>query len=100
MRLTRSLFQIYVVKSPSVLTKATIGLSGFWIEVKTVGKGAIVKGSRISDVGRFESVRDVALSTKVFGVRLPVDIEEQVKAKGHEWVREVLRRALGEESSD
>jgi hypothetical protein len=75
-------------------------LSGFWIEDKSVSKDVIVKGARISEVGRFESIRDVALSTKVFGVRLPVDIEEQVRAKGHEWVREVLRRAIAEESFD
>ncbi|WP_019502271.1 hypothetical protein [Pseudanabaena sp. PCC 6802] len=60
----------------------------------------IIKGARIGSIGKFESIRDVPLASKVFSLRLPVDIDEYVRAKGHEWVREVLRKAIAEDDKD
>ncbi len=61
-------------------------------------KGDIISGARIGEAGRFESVRGVPLSNKVFGLRLPTDIDQQVREKGHDWAREVLRQAIARES--
>ena len=57
-----------------------------------------IKGVRLAANGRFTSLRDEPLAKKVNGVRVPISIYEPVKAKGGDWIREVIAEKLQRES--
>lgn len=54
----------------------------------------IVRGSKLNEFGRFDTLHDEPLSKRQIGLRLPESQFETVKALGVDWIREAIAEKL------
>jgi hypothetical protein len=57
-----------------------------------------IKGAKLNEHGRFETLRDEPLSKQQIGLRLPISQFNLVKEKGVEWIRNAIAEKLQRES--